>query len=130
VSEEETRLEVRYDVNVKVEDKDPVEPHTALTLKEVKTAATRLKESPEPFHETIGKKNESYSKAGARPPMTLKTINDYEFDTKLITRFNLHDYRRTKQCRESIRAVTSVLLGGDCNLLAFGWVTKFKLSIF
>lgn len=65
-----------------------------------------------------------------RLPMTLRTINDYEFDVNLITRFNKTDSRKTKYCRECIRAVISVLMEGDCTKLGFAWVTNFKFSIF
>jgi len=60
----------------------------------------------------------------------MKTINDYEFDVRLITKFNKRDYKKTKLCRESLKSVIEALGEGPCFALDFGWSNSFRYSIF
>ena len=62
--------------------------------------------------------------------MELKTVNDYEFEVKLVKKFNLNDYKKTKKCVECLKPVLKTLADKKLANFDFGWLTRFELSIF
>ena len=59
-----------------------------------------------------------------------QTVNDYEFDVSVITRFNREDYRKTKQCLEKLKPVIHLIKQASYATLSFGWTSAFQYSIF
>ena len=60
----------------------------------------------------------------------MKTVNDRQFDTSLIIKFNRNDYKKTKMCRESLKPVLLALEQNDLVNFSFNWTACFKYSIF
>ena len=60
----------------------------------------------------------------------MKTVNDRQFDTSLIIKFNKNDYKKTKMCRESLKPVLLALEQNDLVNFSFNWTACFKYSIF
>ena len=57
-----------------------------------------------------------------KPPVVLQTLNDREFNSRLITRYNRNDYRRSKACLTSLAPILTTLSNNKCIELSFGWV--------
>ena len=65
-----------------------------------------------------------------KPAVVIQTMNDREFNTRLISRYNRNDYRRSKACLESLGPVLVTLASNKCIEISFGWAATFKNSIF
>ena len=113
------------------------EPATAATERVLNNASQEVPEQPP---QTERAQADNCTQSLPEKPLTtreegadavaIKTINDYEFDVRLITRFNKLDYKKTKVCRDSLKPVVASLAQGQCSSIEFGWSSSFKYSIF
>ena len=65
-----------------------------------------------------------------KPPVVMQTLNDREFNSRLITRYSRNDFRRSKACLASLGPTLVTLASNKCIELSFGWVAAFKDSVF